>query len=169
MGQGLEWLRRHPGVLLLIVAVVAGQVLQHVMQASMEDYYPVGELPVLPLVALVVALGLAIVIIWCRVALGHDLLRVVKTSALALPAPESLPKRYVVADPPQQLVNGSLALLDVILLLLVQSTFRGPILAIASGYVTRSTAEIVYVLAVVLLTLLLLAKLFRQGGPVLML
>jgi len=63
-------------------------------------------------------------------------------------------------------VSGLLAMLDLALLLLVQSTLRQPAVVIASMYVTRVIADTAFVGLVVLLSLLVLVKLYRAGGPV---
>jgi hypothetical protein len=169
MANALAWLRRHPGILVLIAALVAGQVLQSVLRSRVEESVPRGQFPVVAASVLAVALVLAIVVIVLRVRLGGQLLGFARTTALSLPAPESLPPRYVLADPPRQVVGGALALIDIGLLLLLQNTLRAPVLSIADDHVTRAQANLAYVLVIVLLALVLLVKLSRTGGPVLVL
>jgi hypothetical protein len=169
MANALAWLRHHPGIMVLIAALVAGQVLQGVLRARVEESVPRGQFPVVAASVLAVALVLAIVAIVLRVRLGGQMLASVRASTLSLPAPESLPPRYVVADPPRQVVGGMLTLVDIGLLLLIQSTLRAPALSIVDDYLTRPRANLAYVVVIVLVALVLLIKLSRTGGPVLVL
>ena len=169
MAKALAWVRHHPGILVLIAALIAGQVLQSALRSRVEESVPRGQLPVVAASVLAVAVGLAILVIVLRVRLGGQLLGGVRSNALSLPAPESLPPRYAVDDPPRQVVGGTLALIDIGLLLLIQNTIRAPLLSIGDDYVTRPQANLAYVAAIVLVALVLLIKLYRTGGPVLVL
>ncbi len=115
------------GILVLLVALVIGQLVQSLSRPYVEEPVRVGELPVVAVSALAVAALLAIVVVVVRVQLGNQLLSGVRARSLSLPAPESLPARYALADPQRRAVAGTLALVDVALLLLVQSTLRTPV------------------------------------------
>ncbi len=161
------WIKRHPEFLVLIAVVVVGQVLERVLRASAEQPYGSLEFPVLPTLVLGAMAVLGVVVAWLRVRLGGQLSTA--GARLRLPAPESLPARYKVADPAQQAIGGSLALLDIALVLLVAATLRAAAVGIAAHYLSRTWAEVGFVVLVLLVTLLVLARLFRTGGPVLVL
>jgi hypothetical protein len=169
MATAVDWIRRHPGILILLVALVIGQLVQIFSRPYVEAPVRAGQFPVVAASVLAVALLLAIVVIVLRVRLGNQMLSGVRASSLSLPAPESLPARYAITDPQRRAVAGTLALIDVALLLLLQSTLRTPVLSIADDYVDRARANAVYVVLIVLVSLILLVKLYRTGGPVLVL
>jgi hypothetical protein len=170
MGSATDWVRRHPGALLLLAAIVAGQVLKALTQPHLQDSPLVGRVPLVPAASLAAALVLAALILMLRIRLGQQLVTAAKARAIALPDPASLPKRYAVSDPATQVTSAALGLLDLALLLLVQATLLGPVLALADRFLVRRTwADSAFVALVVLLALLLLLKLWRMGGPVLVL
>src|SRR5262245_59720409 len=126
MSIAVGWVRRHPGILVLLAALVVGQMVQAVSRPYIEKSVRAGEFPVLAASVLGLAVVLAVVVIVVRVQLGNQLVSGARSVALSLPAPESLPPRYALADPPRRAVLGLLALIDVALLLLLQSTLRTP-------------------------------------------
>ncbi len=153
----------------LIAALVVGQVLARVEESLIEPRHPFGQFPVVAAAALVVGLVLAGLVVLLRVQLGNELAAAARTRAISLPTPESLPPRYSVTDPSGMLVSAGLAALDLALLLLVQASLRAPIAPLAQDYVEPSTADAAYVLLVLALALVVLVKLYRAAGPVLML
>jgi hypothetical protein len=153
----------------LIAALVVGQILQSVSRPYLERSVPAGQIPIVAATALAGAVALAIVVIVFRVRLGGQILRGVRDRSLRLAGPESLPARYAIADPPGRAVLATLALVDLALLLLIQGTFHTPVLSIADDHVTRQQATVAYVAVVVLVSLLVLLKLYRTGAPVLVL
>ena len=163
------WIRQHPEFLVLIAVVVVGQVLEKVLRPAVEEPYGASQFPVVPAVVLGLMLLLAIVAVWLRARCGSQVVAAAKTSGVSLPRPASLPSRYVVADPPRQAIGGGLALLDVALVLLIAATLRAPLLAIARHYVPPTWAEVAFVALVLLAVLFVLAKVYRSGGPVLVL
>jgi hypothetical protein len=168
MGTLSDWIRRHPGWVVLLAALIVGQVVQRLVQPSLQDSPLVGRVPVVPLAALGVAVVLGLLIVWLRVRLGHQLASAARERSLSLPESASLPKGYEVRDPPGQIVGGGLGVVDLVLLLAVQSTLRGPVLALGSAYgVQRTWLEVGFVFVVVLIALLMLVKLYRVAGPVL--
>jgi hypothetical protein len=168
MGTFSNWIRRHPGLLVLLAAVIVGQVLQRLVQPSLQGSPLVGQVPVVPAGALGAAVVLGLVIVWLRVRLGHQLAAAARERNVSLPESASLPKGYEVRDPPGQIVGGGLGVVDLVLLLVVQSTLRGPTLALSSAYfVPRNWVEVGFVAVVVLIALLMLVKLYRTAGPVL--
>jgi hypothetical protein len=168
MGTLSDWIRRHPGLVVLLAALIVGQVVQRLVQPSLQDSPLVGQVPVVPLAALGVAVVLGLVIVWLRVRLGHQLAAAARERSLSLPESASLPKGYEVRDPPGQIVGGGLGVVDLVLLLAVQSTLRGPLLALGTAYgVQRTWLEVGFVFVVVLIALLLLVKLYRVAGPAL--
>ncbi len=169
MANALGWVRRHPWIPVLLVALVVGQLVQGLSRPYIERSVASGEFPVVAASVLAVALVLALLVVVGRVQFGNQLLRGVRDGALSLRAPESLPSRYMIADPSRRAVASVLALIDVGLLLLLQSTVRAPLLSLADDYVDRTRANTVYVGVVVLLSLIVLVKLWRAGGPVLVL
>ncbi|HEY2592404.1 MAG TPA: hypothetical protein VGK33_00735, partial [Chloroflexota bacterium] len=169
MANAVGWIRRHPGILVLLAALLIGQVGQRLAAPYVAEPVRAGEFPVVPASVLAVAMLLAIVAMVARVRLGNQMLASMRARSLSLPAPESLPARYALTDPPRRAVAGTLALVDVVLLLLILSTLRDPVLAIAGDYVTPQQSETVFVAVLVLLSLVALVKLYRTGGPVLLL
>jgi hypothetical protein len=168
MGTFSDWIRRHPGLLVLLGALIVGQVLQRLVQPSLQDSPLVGQVPVVPAAALGVALVLGLLIVWLRVRLGHQLTSAARERSVSLPESASLPKGYTVRDAPGKIVGGGLGVVDLVLLLAVQSTLRGPVLALSSAYaVPRTWVEVAFVFVVVLVALLLLVKLYRLAGLVL--
>jgi hypothetical protein len=156
-------------MLVLLAALVVGQLVQGVSRPYVEKSVRAGEFPVLAASVLGVVLLLAIVVIVMRVQLGNQMLGGARSGALRWPTPESLPARYALADPSRRAVLGVLALIDVALLLLLQSTLRTPALSIADDYLSRPQATTAYVVVVVCVSLLVLLKTWRTGGPVLVL
>ena len=167
MGSMWAWIKQHPDFLILIAVVIVGQVAQKLLHGWVEQPYGAGEFPVLPALVLGVMLVLAILVVWLRARLGSQL--VSAGARLSLPAPESLPAGYVVADPPRQAVRSGLALLDVVLVLLVAATLRAPALALVRHFVAETWAEVAVVAIIIVAVLVVLGKLFRTGGPVLVL
>ena len=167
----MGWVSRHPGLLILLGAVVLGQVLQRVAQPLLAQTVPSNELPLVPIAVLALALVLAILVVWFRARLGGQLDVAAGERAPSVVMPESLPSRYAVADPAGRVVAGVLALIDLALLLLLQNTLRGPLLALNDHYrvVSRTLADAVWVVLVVVLALVLLTKAWRASGPVLVL
>jgi hypothetical protein len=168
MAKAVGWAGRHPGILVLIAALLAGQVAQSVLRPHVEES-PVafGQIPVFAVTALGIALALAVLVLVVRVRLGSQMTGAARN--FSLPRSESLPARYAIADPPRQAVLGALALIDVALVLLVQNTLRAPVLSIADDYVTRAQANVAYVGLVILVSLVVLIRLYRTGAPVLVL
>ncbi len=161
---------KHPGVLVLLAAIVLGQVLERLAQSYLLDSTTIGQLPLVPLAVLAAQLVLVLLILWFRVRLGNQLVAAARERALSLPEPASLPKQYVLADPAAHVTAGALGVVDVVLLLLVQSTLRDPILTLTDHFlIPRTTAESAFVLVVVLIAVLMLIKLYRAGAPVLVL
>jgi hypothetical protein len=156
-------------MLVLLAALVVGQLVQAVSRPYVEKAVRAGEFPVLAASVLAVALVLAVVVIVVRVRLGNQMVHGARSGELSLPVPESLPARYALADPSRHAVLGLLALVDVALLLLLQSTLRTPALSIADDYVSRPQATTAYVVVLMLVSLVVLVKLWRTGGPVLVL
>src|SRR5579859_968008 len=105
MGSTWAWIKQHPEFLILIAVVIVGQALQKVLQASIEQPYGSDQFPVVPAVVLGVMIVLAIVVVWLRVRLGGQLLSA--GARLSLPAPESLPARYKLADPTPRAIGGA--------------------------------------------------------------
>jgi hypothetical protein len=168
MGTFSNWIRRHPGLLVLLGALIVGQVVQRLVQPSLQDSPLVGRVPVVPAAALGVAVVLGLLIVWLRVRLGHQLTSAARERSVSLPESASLPKGYAVRDAPGKIVGGGLGVVDLVLLLAVQSTLRGPVLALSSAYaVPRTWVEVAFVFVVVLVALLLLVKLYRLAGLVL--
>jgi len=167
----MGWVGRHPGLLILLGAVILGQVLQKVAQPLLTQAVPSDEVPVVPIVVLALALVLAILVVWFRARLGSQLDAAAAVRAPSVVMPESLPSRYAVADPAGRVVAGVLGLIDLALLLLLQNTLRGPVLALNEHYavVSRTLADAVWVGVVVVLALVLLMKVWRASGPVLVL
>lgn len=164
------WIKEHPGFLVLLAALVVGQVLAKLAQPHFSDSPLAGPVPLVPAVTLGVSVVLAIVIVWLRARLGQQLVDSARARDLSLPRPASLPKRYEVLDAPRQVTSAGLGLVDLALLLLIQATFRGAILALADEFlVPRGRAEAVFVAVVVLIAVLLLIRLWQTGGPVLVL
>jgi hypothetical protein len=169
MANAAGWIRRHPGMLVLLAALLIGQVGQRLAAPYVAEPVRADELPVVAASVLAVAVLLAIVVVVVRVRLGTQMLAGMRARSLSLPAPESLPARYAVDDPPRQAVAGTMALVDIVLLLLILSTLRGPVLALVGDFLTPEQAEMVFVAVLVLLSLVALVKLYRTGGPVLVL
>jgi hypothetical protein len=169
MANAVGWIRRHPGILVLLAALLIGQVGQRLAAPYVAESVRAGAFPVVATSVLGVAVLLAVVVIVVRVRLGNQILAGMRARSLSLPAPESLPARYALTDPPRRAVAGTLALVDIVLLLLILSTLRDPALAIAGEYVTPQQAETAFVAALVVLSLVALVKLYRTGGPVLVL
>jgi hypothetical protein len=168
MGTFSDWIRRHPGFVVLLAALIVGQVLQRLVQPSLQYSPLVGQVPLVPAGALGVALVLGLLIVWLRVRLGHQLAAAARERSVSLPESASLPKGYTVRDAPGKIVGGGLGVVDLVLLLAVQSTLRGPVLALSSAYaVPRTWVEVGFVLVVVLIALLMLVKLYRVAGLVL--
>jgi hypothetical protein len=155
-----------PAVLALLAALVVGQVVRIASQSFVDQPHPVGQIPLVAAGVLGVGFVLATTVVWIRVRLGNQLAAGAYAQELKLLAPASLLARYAVADPPGHVVEGGLAVVDLVLLLLVQSTLRQPAVAIAQDFVPRAWADAAFVSVVVLLSLLLLAKLYRTAGPV---
>lgn len=162
MAAVMGWIRQHPAIWVLLGAVIAGQVLQRVLARYVNQPSTMADIAVL-----VAMLALAGVAVWVRLSLGNQLASAARGRHLTVPAPASLPARYAVADAPDKAVTALLAALDIALLLLVQSTLRAPLLAVAQGYVRETWAETAFVAVVVALALLILAKLYSAGAPVL--
>jgi hypothetical protein len=161
------WIKQHPEFLILLAVVILGQVLEKVLQGSVEQPYGSAQFPVIPAVVLAAMAVLGIAVLWLRVRLGGQL--VAAGGRLSLFAPDSLPPRYAVADPPRQAIGSGLAVLDVVLVLLVAATLRNPAVALAGHYVSPTWAEVGLVVLVLVATLLVLMKLFRTAGPVVVL
>lgn len=167
MGSIWAWIKHHPEFLILIAVLIVGQALQKVLLPLVEEPYSSGEFPLLPTLVLAVMLVLAAVVVWLRVRLGGQLHSA--GARLSLPAPESLPARYRLAEPTPRAISGALSLLDIALVLLVAATLRAPVRALAGHYVSPVWAEVGFVVLVLLAALLVLSTLFRTGGPVLVL
>jgi len=146
-------------------------VLQKLAQPLVAQPSASNELPLVPIVVLALAVLLGAVAVWYRVRLGIQLDRAAGERAPSLIMPESLPSRYAVADPAGGVVAGLLGLIDLALLLLLQNTVRGPLLALAEHYnvVPRTLAEAAFVSLIVVIALVLLVKTWRASGPVLVL
>jgi hypothetical protein len=161
---------KHPGVLVLLAAIVLGQVLERLAQPHLLDSTTIGQLPLVPLSVLAAQLVLVLLILWFRVRLGNQVVAAARERALSLPEPASLPKQYVLADPAAHITAGALGILDIVLLLLVQSALRDPILTLTDHFlIPRTTAESAFVVVVELIAVLMLIKLYRAGAPVLVL
>ena len=169
MGRVSAWVSGHPALLGLIAGLLVGQVLMRVDQPYIEQYHAFGQIPIVAVIALALGLGLAVIVVWFRVVLGNELARAAGTRELSLPSPRSLPARYAVTDPADKLVGAGLAALDLVLLLLVQATLRGPVVPLSSDYVEPARADTAFVVVVLALVLVLLVKLYRLAGPVLVL
>jgi hypothetical protein len=167
-GFFMVWIRRHPGALVLLVALILGQVLQKLAAPLLIDTGGFNQVPVAPIVVLVIAIALAVVVIVLRVQLGATLRA---AADVRLEVPKSLPSRYAVGAPGAQMVSALLALVDLVLLLLLQNTVRGSLLALVehSQLLQRTTAEMVYVGVIVTIALVMLVRVFRVAGPVLVL
>jgi hypothetical protein len=113
-----------------------------------------------------VALGLvlAAVLVWARVAVGRDLLAW-GTSHLPHAPSEAVPSRYAVRDAPRLLAFTLLAVLDIGVLLLVQSQLRQPALVAGSELAPRALVDGAFVGVVALLALALLAKAYSTLRP----
>jgi hypothetical protein len=169
MANAAAWIRSHPGLPVLIAALVVGQAWQSISRPYVEQSVPLGQFPVVSASALAGGVMIAIVVIVLRARLGQQMLSAVRGTSLSVPAPESLPARYVLPDPPVRAALAFLALIDVALLLLVQNTIHASVLSLADNYVSRQQATTAYVVLVVILSLVLLFKLYRTGAPVLVL
>jgi hypothetical protein len=167
----MGWVGRHPGLLILLGAVFLGQILQKVAQPLVAQAVPSSELPIVPIVVLALALVLAILVVWFRARLGTQLDATATERTPSVVMPESLPSRYALADPAGRVVAGVLGVIDLALLLLLQNTLRGPLLALNEHYgvASRTLADAVFVGVIVVLALVLLMKVWRASGPVLVL
>ena len=164
----MGWIRQQPGVFVLLGALVLGQVVQKVAAPLLVDTGGIGQVPVMAIAVLALAVAFAAVVIVLRVRLGATLR---EAANVRLEVPRSLPARYVIAAPGAQLVSALLAIVDLALLLLLQNTLRGALLALVDHYqlLQRNTAQMVYVGVVVLIALLLMVRVFRVAGPVVVL
>ena len=166
MANALGWLGRHPWILVLLAALVVGQLVQALSRPYVEASASSNEFPVVAASVLGLALVLALVVVIGRVQAGNRLVNGVRAGTLGLPGARIFcPARYAIADPSRRAVAGVLALIDLGLLLLLQSTVRVPVLSIASDYLDRPRATSVYVVLAVLVSLLVLVEPVAHRRP----
>jgi hypothetical protein len=161
------WLLTQRAGLALVGAVVLGQLSRLLFDALHQaNVLTTGKPPVLGILGLVLALVCIGVVIWARVRVGKALNQWAQGSGLGLAVAESIPRRYVIANPGALLARALGTMLNLLLLLLMQNTVRAPAVLIASSYTSVAVADGVFVGLVVLLALVMLSNLYRTSKPV---
>jgi len=164
------WIRRHPGVLPLIVAVVLGLVLPVLFGELAERDVPLAiggrRVSLLNVVWLGLAAALSVVIVWARVSIGRDLTEGVR-QLLAGAQAASAPRPAAGAAPDTPALGAAIVrgLLNLALLLIAQSMFRSPLVVVAGAWAPKAWIDGAFVALVVLVALLMLVGLHRVSRP----
>jgi hypothetical protein len=130
------------------------------------EFLTTGKPPPLGVLGLVVALVWSGVIIWARLRIGQDLNGWARQWFSGFAVSDTIPRRYVIEDRGSLLAAALCAVLDLVLLLLMQNTVREPLLMIASVYLSPAWADGAFVILVVVVALLILSHMYRTSKPV---
>jgi hypothetical protein len=152
-------------------ALVGGVVLAQLTRVLFErlqraDVLTTGKPPILGVLCLVVVLVWCAIIIWARLRIGQALNGWARGWVARFPVADTTPRRYAIEDRGGRLASGLCAVLDLIVLLLVQDTIREPLLLVTSSYTSPAWAEGAFTAVVVVLALLILSSAYRTSRPV---
>jgi hypothetical protein len=151
----------------LVGAVVLGQLSRVLFEALRHaDFLTSGKPPLLGVLGLAVALVWCGVIIWARLRIGQDLNGWARGWFAGFAVDDTVPRRYVIADRGSLLAAALCAIIDLVLLLVMQGTVRAPLLIVTSGYTSPAWADGAFVLVVVILALLVLSHMYQTSKPV---
>lgn len=160
-------IRGHPGVALLVLAVLVGLFGLPAAAELVKDHDVRlnGQVSLVHLVWLVLALGLAIVLLASRGSLLGDLSEGMRRLlAGAEPSPTTA-THGAGPDVPAHGVAIVRGIFDLVLLLVIQGIVRVPLVAVASGYAPKPTVDGGFVVVVFLIALLMLVGLYRLSQP----
>ena len=168
----VDWIRRHPGILPLILATALGLIAVPPLFAALERRDVLvtlaGErVSLVSLARLGLILVLGVVILWARSSIGRDLAEGVRrllSDAQASAAP-SRPDARTALDTPSLGVAIVRGLFDLVLLLILQSMLRPPLVAVVAAYAPTAWVDGGFVGVVVLVVLLMLLGLHRASRP----
>lgn len=162
-----SWARAQRAGFALIGAVIFGQ-LSRVLFETLQrnDVLITGRPPLLPVIFLVLALVWCGVIIWARLRVGRDLNKWARGWFAQFAVAETIPRRYVIEDRGALLAATLCAVLDLVLILVMQNTVREPLLMLMSAYTSSAWADGGFVVLVLLLALFVLSHIYRTSRPV---
>jgi hypothetical protein len=162
-----SWARTQRAGFALVGAVVFGQLSLVLFETLRHaQFLTTGRPPLLGVLGLVVALVWCGVIIWARLRVGRDLNRWARGWFAQFAVAETIPRRYVIEDRGALLAVALCAVLDLVLILVMQNTVREPLLMLTSAYFSSALAEAAFVVVVVLLALFVLSHIYRTSKPV---
>ncbi len=162
-----SWARSQRAGFALVGAVILGQLSRVLFETLRHaEFLTTGKPPLLGVLALVVALVWYGVIIWARLRIGQDLNSWARGWFSGFAVTDSIPRRYVIEDRGSLLAAALAAVLDLVLLLVMQNTVREPLLMVTSSYLSPAWADGAFVVLVVVVALLILSHMYQTSKPV---
>jgi hypothetical protein len=131
------------------------------------DFLTTGKPPLLGVFGLAVALVSCVIIVWARLRIGQAMHAWARAWVAGFPVADSIPRRYVIDDRGSRLASALCAVIDVVVLLLMQSTVREPLLLLTSSYTRQASVESAFTLLILVMALVILSGVYRTSKPVL--
>jgi hypothetical protein len=151
----------------LVGAVILGQLSRVLFETlRRNEVLTSGRPPLLAVIFLVLALVWYGVIIWARLSVGQELRAWARGWFARFAVADTIPRQYVIEDRGSLLAAALCAVLDLVLILVMQNTVREPLLMLASVYTSPALADAAFVVVVVLLALFVLSHMYRTSKPV---
>jgi len=161
------WVRSQRAGFALVGAVILGQLSRVLFETLRKgEFLTTGRPPLLAVLFLVLALVWCGVIIWARLRAGQELNDWARDWFARFAVDDTIPRRYVIEDRGALLAAALCAVLDLVLILVMQNTVREPLLMLASVYTSLALADAAFVILVVLLALFVLSHMYRTSKPV---
>ncbi len=162
-----SWVRSQRTGFALVGAVILGQLSRVLFEVLRRgEFLTNGRPPPLAVIFLVLALVWCGVIIWARLRVGKELNVWARAWFARFAVDDTIPRRYVIEDRGALLAAALCAVLDLVLILVMQNTLREPLLLLASVYTSPALADAAFVMLVVLLALVVLSQMYRTSRPV---
>jgi hypothetical protein len=161
------WLRAQRAGIALVGAVILGQLTRVLFETLQHaQFLTTGRPPLLGVLGLVVALAWCAVIIWARLRVGQELNNWARAWFSGFAVSEAIPRRYVIEDRGALLAAALCAVVDLVLLLVLQNTVRAPLLLVLDSYISPAWADAAFVVLVVIVALVVLSRMYRTSKPV---
>src|SRR5438552_8248693 len=161
------WVRAQRVGLALVGAIVLAQLTRVLFEALQHaQFLTIGKPPLLGVLGLGMVLVWCAVIIWARMRVGQRLNAWGRGWVANFPVADTTPRRYAIEDRGSRLASGLCAVVDLVVLLLVQDTIRQPLLLVTSAYTSPAATEAAFTLIMVVLALLILSSAYRTSKPV---
>ncbi len=162
-----SWVRSQRAGFALVGAVIVGQLSRVLFETLRRNQVlTTGKPPILAVIFLVLALVWLGVIIWARLRVGQELQSWARGWFARFAVADTIPRRYVIEDRGSLLAAALSAVLDLVLILVMQNTVREPLLTLAGVYTSPALVDAAFVILIVVVALFVLSRMYRTSTPV---